>query len=165
MADEKITELDADASPTIDDLLISVNAPGGTPANKKITIQNLLKLAPHWVGVGDPSAYHFTVGDFTTDGSWYDLDLSSIIPVGTQLIRLKAYVLGGAAGQHVQFRCNGYSNYVNTLIATTQVSGVPTHVHGIIPVDANRVIEYTGAAVAYTALSVAVLGWYIDTIN
>lgn len=34
----KISEVDADASPTSDDLLLSVNDPSGTPASKKVTV-------------------------------------------------------------------------------------------------------------------------------
>lgn len=44
MADSKISALAADTSPTADDLVVLVNDPGGTPANKKATIANLLKL-------------------------------------------------------------------------------------------------------------------------
>lgn len=41
MADVKITALPADASPTGDDLIVIVNDPGGTPANRKVTLDNL----------------------------------------------------------------------------------------------------------------------------
>lgn len=41
MADQKITDLTADTSPSTDDLIITVNDPAGTPANRKVTIANL----------------------------------------------------------------------------------------------------------------------------
>jgi hypothetical protein len=41
MADQKISELTADTSPTADDLIVTVNDPGGTPTNKKVTLGNL----------------------------------------------------------------------------------------------------------------------------
>jgi hypothetical protein len=44
MADTKISALTADASPTLDDLLVSVNDPAGTPANRKVTADALRKL-------------------------------------------------------------------------------------------------------------------------
>lgn len=40
-ADTKITDLTADASPSTDDLLTTINDPGGTPANRKVTIANM----------------------------------------------------------------------------------------------------------------------------
>jgi hypothetical protein len=44
MADTKISALTADTAPTTDDLLVSVNDPAGTPANRKVTIGDLQKL-------------------------------------------------------------------------------------------------------------------------
>ena len=41
MADTKASALTADASPTSDDLVYTVNDPGGTPASRKVTIANL----------------------------------------------------------------------------------------------------------------------------
>ena len=38
MADTKISGLTADTSPTGDDLIVTVNDPAGTPANKKVTV-------------------------------------------------------------------------------------------------------------------------------
>ncbi len=40
-ADTKITGLTADTSPTSDDLVVTVNAPGSSPANRKVTLANL----------------------------------------------------------------------------------------------------------------------------
>jgi hypothetical protein len=40
-ADQKITELTADTSPTEDDLIVTVDDPAGTPANKKVTVDDL----------------------------------------------------------------------------------------------------------------------------
>ena len=42
MADKRITELTEDTSPTLDDLIVTVTDPGGTPVTKKVTLANLL---------------------------------------------------------------------------------------------------------------------------
>lgn len=42
-ADTKITALTADTTPTTDDLMVTVNDPGGTPANRKATIAQVFK--------------------------------------------------------------------------------------------------------------------------
>ena len=42
MADKKLTALTEDTSPTTDDIVYVVNNPGGTPAEKKVTLANLL---------------------------------------------------------------------------------------------------------------------------
>lgn len=41
MADQKITQLTEDTSPSSDDLIVTVNDPGGTPTNKKVQLVNL----------------------------------------------------------------------------------------------------------------------------
>jgi hypothetical protein len=51
MANTKITELSADAAPTSDDLVVTVNDPAGTPVNKKVTAGNLVQKA-HGVSNG-----------------------------------------------------------------------------------------------------------------
>lgn len=43
-ADSKLTDLTEDASPTADDLLYTVDDPGGTPVSKKATIENILGI-------------------------------------------------------------------------------------------------------------------------
>ena len=42
MADTKISDLTADASPSGDDLIVTVHDPGGTPVNRKVTLQAYL---------------------------------------------------------------------------------------------------------------------------
>lgn len=87
MADAKITDLTADATPTSDDVIVAVNDPGGTPANKKVTLANAITKA-HGLSDGfmkvasgamtvvasvGQSAYTFVVaasgGDYTTLGA------------------------------------------------------------------------------------------------
>lgn len=50
MANTKISALTADAAPTADDLVVTVNDPGGTPATRKATITNFTKAIPAVVG-------------------------------------------------------------------------------------------------------------------
>jgi len=44
MADTKVSALTADTTPTGDDELLVINDPGGTPAERRVTITNMLKL-------------------------------------------------------------------------------------------------------------------------
>lgn len=65
MADSKITDLTADTAPTSDDLVVTVNDPGGTPANRKVTLANLaLGLGGAWA-TWSPTWANFTVGNGT----------------------------------------------------------------------------------------------------
>ena len=51
MADSKLTALTADTSPTSDDVAYVVDAPGGTPVSKKVTLANIIQKA-HGLGNG-----------------------------------------------------------------------------------------------------------------
>lgn len=51
MADVKISALTADTSPTSDDLIVTVNDPSGTPANRKVTLANAITKA-HGLSAG-----------------------------------------------------------------------------------------------------------------
>lgn len=50
MPNTKISALTADTAPTADDLVVTVNDPGGTPATRKATITNFTKAIPAMVG-------------------------------------------------------------------------------------------------------------------
>lgn len=50
MANTKISALTADTAPTADDLVVTVNDPGGTPATRKATITDFTKAIPAVVG-------------------------------------------------------------------------------------------------------------------
>jgi len=76
MADLKTTQLDADTAPTTDDLIMVINDPGGSPANKKVTIANLVAsiFGNGWISAdetwtyasADDPTYTFTIsGDLT----------------------------------------------------------------------------------------------------
>lgn len=166
MADQKITELDADATPTTDDLIVTVDSPGGSPASKKATLGNALKLAPHLVDrAGNLGAYDYTQAGLTTDGNFYDLDLSAIVPAGATWVYLRVSISDDAAGSSIQFRKNGSSGGYDNPIVGTQVAAVSNHASFFVPCDSGRVIEYKGSNLAFTSIGIAVLGWIIDTVN
>uniref|UniRef100_A0A6M3JVV3 Putative pectate lyase n=1 Tax=viral metagenome TaxID=1070528 RepID=A0A6M3JVV3_9ZZZZ len=59
---KKVTELDEDLTPSLDDLLFVTNDPDGAPVSKKVSIGNLIKTMG-WVDVRK----HGAVGDGVTD--------------------------------------------------------------------------------------------------
>ena len=57
MADKKITALNASAALSTDDLFHVVDAPSGSPTNKKITTANVFNAIPTWIALaGTPQA-------------------------------------------------------------------------------------------------------------
>jgi hypothetical protein len=82
MADQKITDLTADTSPTSDDLVIIVNDPAGTPANKKVTLASLFAALQTWI--------------FAADAGANDTYAATLSPVPA----------GYVTGQHYRFKAN-----------------------------------------------------------
>lgn len=87
MANTKISALAADATPTRDDLLATVNDPGGTPATKKATIANVIRAG----SVDDVQACVFA-----QDAGANDTYTATLSPAPT------AYV----TGNHYRFKAN-----------------------------------------------------------
>lgn len=72
MADSKLVDLTADASPTSDDLIYVVNDPSGTPADRKVTLANLATALAPLSGLS--AAYAMvTSAEATTSTSFTDL--------------------------------------------------------------------------------------------
>ena len=56
MADKNIANLPSSAAASFDDLLIVVDTPAESPANKKITLTNFFNKIPTWLGFADTVA-------------------------------------------------------------------------------------------------------------
>lgn len=99
MADSKITDLSADTAPSTDDLVTTVNDPGGTPGNRKVTVANFMTAAnlknPYKFSVYRNSAQNtgngaFAIINFDTE----IFDTNSNFDVATNVGRYTAPVAG-----------------------------------------------------------------------
>lgn len=158
MADSKLSAITENTSPALEDLVYTVDDPGGTPVEKRVSLANLLSLAI--VDRGDPSAWDFEETDLTTDNTWRDLDLSSIVPSGARFVLLGGYVVDNAVGSDIQFRKNGNSNDYHRVGATTQVIDVGIGIDCVVPCDSSRVIEYKATNVTWSQIKILVKGWF-----
>src|SRR3990167_4547550 len=74
MADSKITGLSADTTPSSDDLVVTVNDPAGTPANKKVTLANLaLGIGGAWASWTPTLSALFDDADWTKSCSYIQI--------------------------------------------------------------------------------------------
>lgn len=109
---------------------------------------------------GDPASVDFQVGDLVTDGTWRDLDLSSIVPVGATAVSLKVALQDDAVNSAVLFRKNGNSNIFTSPAIDTQVANVTIRSNLIVSCDTNRIIEYNASNLTFTTINITVLGWW-----
>jgi hypothetical protein len=75
MADQKISQLTEDTTPTDDDYVATVNDPGGTPASRKVKILNLRQVLS-----ADPGS--------PADGTWWVVG-SGTSPTRTIALRVR----------------------------------------------------------------------------
>ncbi len=113
-----------------------------------------------YVDRGDPSVHDYT-NAFTTDGTWYDLDLSSVVPAGAIAVSLFVYLVDDATGSTLIFRKNGNSNEVNVSSCVTKIINTAFSFDVITVLDSNRVIEYKATNTTWTTIIVSVKGWWI----
>jgi hypothetical protein len=109
---------------------------------------------------GDPSAYDYTVSDFTTDGTWRDKDISGIVGAGKRLVLLRVTINYTVAATAFQLRENGNSNGHNAAVLVTHVANIPLYSDVWVMTDSSGVIEYKGDNVTFTTINVLVRGWW-----
>jgi hypothetical protein len=116
-----------------------------------------------YVDRGDPSGwdFHETTTPLTLDGTWRDMDLSSIVPAGAYAVQIRCFFRssGSGAGQFGGFRKNGNSNAQHAVSQYTQSTGA-MEMQGVLPCDSSRVIEYN-AQNTLDIFRMVVKGWFI----
>lgn len=112
-----------------------------------------------YIDRGFITANDYRIDDFTLDGAWHTLDLTSIIGKGIVVCMLLVYIKGDAAGLYIRFKENGADNDYNVYAAFTQVANVGIFAFGIVAPDSDSIIEYCGAASGITNLDMIVKGW------
>lgn len=115
---------------------------------------------PSWVDRGDPSDYDFILSDLTTDDNFHTLDLSTIVPTGTSMVKLIVLINGTSAPGRIHFRKNGNSNYHTSTGVRASTTGYTAE--GMVDVfcDSNQIIEYSAENITWGYIRITVAGWY-----
>ncbi len=109
---------------------------------------------------GDPAAWDIILSGLITDATWRDLDLSAICPEGTEAILIRVEARGQTPGGSFAMRKKGNTNDYNVLEQCIQVADKIICIHGVIPCDTNRKIQYNAADINWTSINIVVKGWY-----
>lgn len=119
-------------------------------------------LDNRFVDRGDPASSDFEVGDLTTDDTWRDLDLSSIVESNAVVVLLYLKVQDNdATGSYIFFRKNGNSNPHAISGVRVQTAGIGNDNTCTVACDSSQVIEYLAANVTWTTIRITVLGWWL----
>lgn len=150
----------ADAEASAAAALASETAAGVSQAAAAASAVTAASFFPAFVDRGDPAAVDKAIGDFTTDATWRDLDLSSIVPDGAKAIALQVAVRNNTQPNGVQFRKKGNSNTINVSYVRISVNDVIVNQDVIVPCSTARVIQYNADNVTWTTLNVTVKGYF-----
>lgn len=114
-----------------------------------------------YVDRGDIETVDYLITDFTKDGAWHDLDLSSKIPVNAVMVYMLVAIKSNTVNHFVKFRTNGFVNAFNLVSFYTQVIDVYNYINVFIKPDVNGIIEYKSTIDETGELAVTILGWLI----
>lgn len=110
---------------------------------------------------GDPAAWDFDVDDLTTDGTWRDLDLSSIVPAGATAVHLFVKIRDDNIDRVFLLKEKGNANDYNVTAMRTQVANLYIPYDCIVSCDGNRKLEYWASNITWTQILIIVRGWFI----
>jgi hypothetical protein len=115
-----------------------------------------------WVERTPPPASHdFVVGDFTTDGNYHDLDLSTIVPANAKEVIISVEVRDDLAQQAVVIKKKGYMSDTTSPSIKTQVANVSIADFFRVPIGSDGIVEYLISNTTWTSISVDVVKWLI----
>jgi hypothetical protein len=114
-----------------------------------------------FVNRGDPSAHDFELSQLPVSGAWADLDLSSIVPTNARAVLLRMHITASTVGAALNIRKKGSTYYVNLTQIYTQAADQPINYADICPVGPNGMLEYLKTDITWTAIHIAVKGWWI----
>jgi hypothetical protein len=126
--------------------------------DKRLSVGNGTSAQPvGFVARGDVGN-DYQLGDLTTDGSWYELDLSSIVPAGAKAVVLLVQINDNAADSEIQMRLNG-ATYTEARMVT-QVANIYNRNTFILSVPASRIVQYNLTNTTWSAVYIKVTGWF-----
>jgi len=153
--DFDVNGLDEVDPPTLSNCYIPVYYTG--TSNHKKVLGTKLGI---FVDRGDAAGFDWDETTLTEDGTWYDLDCSSVVPAGAKAILFYVLINDNSVGVAFQMRQNGNSNLIALNSVRTQVADAYNEASFIVPCDSNRVVEYRATATTWTSIDIVIMGWW-----
>ncbi len=106
----------------------------------------------------DGASFDFTEADMTTDGTFRSLDISSIVPSGTEWIIVTVNADDNLVDQTLNLNGTGTSNF-NRLTLSTQVANQNIAKHGWIKINPQRLLYYQASSTTWTNINIKIVGY------
>lgn len=124
-------------------------------------ISSIIARYPRYVDRGSRGTWDFLDGQFTTDGTWQEMSLASIIPVGTKAVVMKLNILDDLVGSWIQFKTRNYPDSINSSQALIQVANITVVEDITVAPNAQRLIQYRTNNTPFTNIRLCVKGWWL----
>ncbi len=106
----------------------------------------------------ESNTFDFLTVDFTTDGTFKSLDISNIVPEGTEWVIIEGIVKDDVANSKVEFNGTGIAT-VNKFAIETQVANVTNRGNGWVKISSNRLLYYKADNLTFTDLNIKIIGY------
>ena len=113
-----------------------------------------------FVDRGDPVDVDFDKNDLTTDNTWNELDLSSIVPISAVSVIFHVVAKQATFGNVIMFRKKGNTNDTNLGALYVQVAAVYVSTEVTIPLAGDAIIEYNASDVVWDTLNINIRAWF-----
>lgn len=117
-----------------------------------------------YVDRGSITAYDKTTADFTTDGTWRDIDLSAIVPAAAKMIAFKLRIEEDNIDRLAEFRTKGHADAadINTICERPAVANNTFYFWGCLSAGAYpQILQYRFTNTVWTAIDFVVMGWWL----
>lgn len=105
------------------------------------------------------------VGTFTQDGNWHTWDMSAIVPEGANCVLMHFVGVNPVVDQAFRTRVPPDAGGMHHCIVGSFVAGGEVRGNTLIPIAADRTVEYQTPGIAWTTLSFVVRGWFVPFIK
>lgn len=110
---------------------------------------------------GDAVAKDFSIGNFTADNAWHDLDLSGIIPENAKAVLCRIRLRSTAISSIARFRTKGFVGNDNQAQPGIMVADLMHWYDIIVLPDADRIVEYRMSAGFWVNIDLTIGGWWL----
>ncbi len=116
----------------------------------------------------EPTAYDFDKNDLATIGdvatTFYELDISSIVPSDTVCVVVRIRIKDGAAAGYVRVRTFGNIGTKDLIQQVVNVANMPIEAFGICAVTKTLSLEFAcdPKASDWTEFNITILGWWLS---
>lgn len=123
-------------------------------------MKNISDPPSRFVDRGDPATADFLIGDLNAVTTWTDLDLSAIIPGGTDAVVLAITLEDSANRRMFAFRTKGNVNQTNVPQIVTQVINQEIGDDMIVATNKQQTIQYYSNGNTNVVVNLTVKGWF-----